>query len=145
MLVTLSLDQEAQKTWRRKLMRMLPFKVKPSHLTQAVAAGAGFNTDAALKARAASHSHPPYVLFDGVKMRERLDQFGYPTISPEEWFTLAEDVFDFFDKPSSKSVGYPFVVCSTGRCYDDELPLQYPLASSLQGIVGRAQHFSGTV
>lgn len=65
---------------KKELRNALP-DIGSSRLSEALAAGLGFQTHAALLAAERSHVHPMLLKFDAVRMTERLGQFGHQGVN----------------------------------------------------------------
>lgn len=72
---------------KRSLRATFP-NLKSSHLTEALAAAIGENTNAALLARMSSLAEAEPVQLDGDRWRRRLAELGYPSISEQPLATF---------------------------------------------------------
>lgn len=85
----------SQRLLKNALQDRFPF-VKSSHLSEAVAAAAGFRTNAALIAHSSSTSSLPTLRLDNILFVERLHSFGYSDVMPFAFGELSLETQDAF-------------------------------------------------
>lgn len=94
---TLSNYELKPKPFAHRLLPLLRFPfVKSAHMTEAIAAAAGFRTNAALRAHCAGSTSSPSLRLDNLLFAEHLYAFGYRNVKPSAFSELESQTQDAF-------------------------------------------------
>jgi len=133
-----ALSQDSLRSLKNVLQDRFPY-VKSSHLSEAIAATAGFRTHAALLAYFASTTAVPLVFLEDEPFRRRLQELGYPEVEsfsfssvwlggdgvPEELRQLIAQLLKLEERPEGR---YPEIQALRRQCatiFADRLGLGY--------------------